>query len=133
MARIMTPHDKYENSYIVFLSAGLPLEQIRVLIDSCGIMIPIFVRPEKWDDFQVGFRGSNASGGRSVLLPGAFWAYGASKMATLGASLLLCILQCFRAWEGMLPPGACRTSRPCASVRRIVSCKGVCAVPPNPT
>ena len=29
---------------------------------------------------QVGFRGSNASGGRIVLLPGAFWAHGASKM-----------------------------------------------------
>ena len=55
------------------------------------------VRPEKWDDSQVGFRGSNASGERIVLLPGAFWAHGASKMATLGASLLLCILQCFRA------------------------------------
>ena len=32
-----------------------------------------FVRPEKWDDSQVGFRGSNASGGCIVLLPGAFW------------------------------------------------------------
>ena len=27
------------------------------------------MRPEKWDDSQVGFRGSNASGGRIVLLP----------------------------------------------------------------
>ena len=35
---------------------------------------------------------------------------------TLGASLLLCILQCF---------SACRTSR--ASARRIVSCRGACA------
>ena len=34
-------------------------------------------------------------------------------------------LQCFRAWEGMLPPGACRTSR--APARRIVSCRGLCA------
>ena len=45
------------------------------------------VRPEKWDDSQVGFRGSN----------GAFLGRRASKMATLGASLLLCILQCFGA------------------------------------
>ena len=82
------------------------------------------VRPEKWGDTQVGFRGSNASGGRIVLLPGAFWAHGASKMAILGASLLLCILQCFGASEGMLPPGACRSSR--ASARRIVSCRGLC-------
>ena len=46
---------------------------------------------------NLGFRGSNASGGRIVLLLGAFWILGAraSKMATLGASLLLCILQCF--------------------------------------
>ena len=35
----------------------------------------LFVRPEKWDDSQVGFRGSNASGARIVLLPGAFWAH----------------------------------------------------------
>ena len=83
------------------------------------------VRPEKWGDSQVGFRGGNASGGRIVLLPGAFWAHGASKMAILGASLLLCILQCFGASEGMLPPGACRSSR--ASARRIVSYRGLCA------
>ena len=73
----------------------------------------------------MGFRGSNASGGRIVLLPGAFWAHGASKMAILEASLLLCILQCFGASEGMLPPGACRSSR--ASARRIVSCRALCA------
>ena len=81
----------------------------------------------------MGFRGSNASGGGIVLLPGAFWAHGASKMAILDASLLLCILQCFGASEGMLPPGACRSSR--ASARRIVSCKGLCAsslCPQNP-
>ena len=47
------------------------------------------VRPEKWDDSQVRFRDSNASGGHIVLLPGAFWAEDASKMATLGASLLV--------------------------------------------
>ena len=85
----------------------------------------VLVRPEKWGDSQVGFRGSNASGGRIVLLPGAFWAHGASKMAILEASLLLCILQCFGASEGMLPPGACRSSR--ASARRIVSCRALCA------
>ena len=74
----------------------------------------------------MGFQGSNASGRRIVLLPGAFWAHGASKMAILGASLLLsdCILQCFGASEGMLPPGACRSSR--ASAKRIVSCRGLC-------
>ena len=85
------------------------------------------MRPEKWGDSQVGFRGSNASGGRIVLLPGAFWAHGASKIAISGASLLLCILQsqCFGASEGMLPPGACRSSR--ASAKRIVSCRGLCA------
>ena len=48
----------------------------------------------------MGFQGSNASGRRIVLLPGAFWAHGASKMVILGASFLLCILQCFRVWEG---------------------------------
>ena len=83
-----------------------------------------FVRPQKWEDSQVGLRGSNASGRRIVLLPGVFWAHGASKMAILGASFLLCILQCFRVWEGMLPPGACRMSH--ASARRIVSCRGLC-------
>ena len=31
------------------------------------------MRPEKWGDSQVGFQGSIASGGRIVLLPGAFW------------------------------------------------------------
>ena len=62
-----------------------------------------FVRPQKWEDSQVGFRGSSASGRRIVLLPGAFWAHSASKMAILGASFLLCISQCFRVWEGMLP------------------------------
>ena len=67
-----------------------------------------FVRPEKWNGSQVGFRGSNAPGGRIVLLPGAFWARGASKMATLSASMVLYLLQCFRAEEGMLLPGACR-------------------------
>ena len=69
------------------------------------------MRPEKWDDSQVGFRGSNASGGRIVLLPGAFWAHGASEMATLGASLLPCVLQCSelsqaRVARAVLPPGA---------------------------
>ena len=59
------------------------------------LFLLLLVRPEKWDDSQVGFRGSNAFGGRIVLLSGAFWAHGASKMATLGASLLLCILQSF--------------------------------------
>ena len=72
----------------------------------------------------MGFQGSNAFGGRIVLLPGACWAHGASKMAILGASVLLCILQCFRVGEGMLPPGACRMSH--ASARRIVSCRGLC-------
>ena len=71
----------------------------------------------------MGLWGSNASGGR--ILPGAFWAHGDSKMATLGASLLLCVLQHFRIWEGMLPPGASRTNR--ASARRIVSCRALCA------
>ena len=49
---------------------------------------PNVVRPEKWDDSQVWLWGSNASVGRFVLLPPASWAHGASKMATLGASLL---------------------------------------------
>ena len=35
----------------------------------------MIVRPEKWGHSQVGFRGSNASGGRIVLLPAAFWAH----------------------------------------------------------
>ena len=67
----------------------------------CPRVRTLFVRPRKWEDSQVGFRGSNASGRRIVLLPGVFWAHGASKMAILGASFLLCILQCFRVWEGM--------------------------------
>ena len=75
----------------------------------CWLMI---VRPQKWEDSQVGFGGSNASGRRIVLLPDVFWAHGAFKMAILGASFLLCILQCFRVWDqarvawAMLPPGA---------------------------
>ena len=62
-------------------------------------ILDLVVRPEKWDDSPVGFRGSNASGGRFVFLPGALGARCChwTKMATLGASLLLCILQCFRA------------------------------------
>ena len=52
-----------------------------------------FERPEKWDDSQVGFRGGSASGGRTVLLPSAFWAHGASKMATLGATLYFTAFQ----------------------------------------
>ena len=82
------------------------------------------MRPQKWDDSQVGFRGSNASGRRVVLPPGAFWTHGPSKTAILGASFLLCILQCFRVWEGMLPPSACRMSH--ASAKRIVSYRGLC-------
>ena len=94
--------------------------------DGCKLQRqPSIVRPEKWGDPQVGFQGSNASGGRIVLLPAAFWAHCASKMAILGASLLLCVLQYFRASEGMLPPGACRSSR--ASAKCIVSCRGLCA------
>ena len=64
----------------------------------------------------MGFRGSNASGGRIVLLPGAFWAHGASKMATLGASLLPSIYSVSELWRAcfrqarvaraVLPPGA---------------------------
>ena len=64
----------------------------------------------------MGFRGSNASGGRIVLLPGAFWAHGTSKMATLGASLLPVFYRvselrraCFRqarVARAVLPPGA---------------------------
>ena len=46
------------------------------------------------------------------------------KWPFLGASCLLCILQCFRVWEGMLPPGARRMSH--ASARRIVSCRDLC-------
>ena len=76
----------------------------------------------------MGFQGSNASGRRIMLLPGAFWAHGAFKMAVLGASFLLCILQYFRVWEGMLPPGACRMSH--ASARRIVSYRGLCVSSP---
>ena len=74
----------------------------------------------------MGFRGSNASGG-IVLLPSAFWAHGASKMATLGASLLLCIFAVLLQSLGghACARRACGTSR--ASARHIVSCKGLCA------
>ena len=60
--------------------------------------------------------GSNASSGRIVLLPGTFSAHGASKMATLGAALLVWIYSvselrraCFRqarVAQAVLPPGA---------------------------
>ena len=53
------------------------------------------------------------------LLRGACWAHDASQMANLGESLLLCILQCFRAWESMPPPSSCRTSH--SSSRCVVS------------
>ena len=83
------------------------------------------MRPEIWDHSQVGFQGSNASGGRIALLPGACWAHGASKMATLGASLLPCIYSvselrraCFR---------QARVAQTVASARRIVSCSCLCA------
>ena len=50
----------------------------------------------------MGFRGSNASGGRIVLLPGAFWAHDASKMATLGASSTLhCNLHNFTVFQSL--------------------------------
>ena len=48
--------------------------------------------PDKWGIAQVGFRGSNATGGRTVLLPGpsgTCWAHCAFKMTNLGASLRL--------------------------------------------
>ena len=78
------------------VSKGIPSER-RIYESTLVRQRQNFVRPDEWDDSQVGFRGCNVSGGRIVLLPGAFWAHGTSKMATLGASLLLCILQCFRA------------------------------------
>ena len=77
--------------------------------DFSEIHLSKFVRPKRWDDSPVGFRGSNASGGRVVLLPGAFWEHGASKMATLGASLpelrRACFLQA-RVARAVLLPGA---------------------------
>ena len=67
------------------------------------------------DASQMGFLGSNVSGGRIVCLPRACWAHGASKMANLG-EFLLYIFQCaslrktcFRqthAAETLLPPSA---------------------------
>ena len=56
------------------------------------------MRPEKWDVSQVGFRGSNASGGRIVLLPGACWTHGASKTVGLSISstLYFAVFQSFR-------------------------------------
>ena len=47
-------------------------------------------------------------------------------MAILGASFLLCVLQCFGVGEGMLAPGACRMTYASASARRIVSRRGLC-------
>ena len=56
------------------------------------------------------FRGSNASGGRIVvLLPSACWAHRASKIAISRASLLLCIVRFFWTQGDMLAPGPCRT------------------------
>ena len=59
-----------------------------------------------------------------MLLPCAFWAHDASKMA-LWAHLcysVFCNVSELR--RDILPPGACCTSR--AYARRIVSCRGVC-------
>ena len=56
--------------------------------------------------------------GPLLILPGAFWAHGASTMATLGTSLLLCIVfysvsepsrayfRQARVAQAVLPPGA---------------------------
>ena len=61
-----------------------------------------------------------AHDGRIVLLPGAFWVHGASKMATWAHLFYSVFYSVSRLWrEGMLPPSARRTSR--ASARRIVS------------
>ena len=58
----------------------------------------------------MGFRGSNASGRRIVFYQAHFGRTVLPEWQFLGVSFLLCILQCFRVWEGMLPPGACRMS-----------------------
>ena len=118
MQNIASPKPRFRQTRFNYFSSGMPA------IADLMCHQKLFVRPQKWEDSQVGFRGCNASGRCIVLLPGAFWAHGASKMAILGTSFLLCILQCFRVWEGILPPGACRTSH--ASARRIVSCKALC-------
>ena len=70
----------------------------------------------------MGFRGGNNSSGRIVILPGAFWVHGAFKMATLGASLLHCILQCFRTEEACF-----RVSHELCFRQAHCSCKGLCA------
>ena len=58
---------------------------------------------------QVPFQANNALGGHIVLLPGAHWVRCASKLATLGPSLLLCV---DRERGGMFLPGACCTAMP---------------------
>ena len=79
-----------------------------------------------------GVWGSNASGRRIVLLPGTCWAHGASKMADMCSSLLFCILKCFRAYEGMLLPSACRTSHTSAMQKPLHFLRVFLPVPPNP-
>ena len=74
------------------------------------------MRSEKWGDPQVGFWGSNASGGRIVLLPGAFWAHVLPKWpfwAHLFYSVFYSVSElttaCFRqarVAQTVLPPGA---------------------------
>ena len=74
------------------------------------------VRPEKWDDSKVGFRDSNASGGRIVLLPGAFWVHVLPKWplwARLFYSVIYSVSElrraCFRqarVARAVLPPHA---------------------------
>ena len=68
----------------------------------CGSLICIkeFVRPEKWGDSQVGFRGRNASGGRIVLLPGAFWAHGAFQNGHFGRISSTLYFTVFRSFGG---------------------------------
>ena len=67
-------------------------------------------RPEEWCVSKVPCRGHNASGGRIVRLPGAYWVCCASRMANVGASLPLHILKCCRCQEDILLIGAWHTT-----------------------
>ena len=71
----------------------LAKEQLLFLYQTEFEVTASVVRPEKWDDSEVGFRGSNASDGELCFYQ-AHFGRTASEMATLGASLLLCILRC---------------------------------------
>ena len=105
-----------------------------VIVVAVGVVVAIavIVRPEKWDDSQVGFQDSNVSGGRIVFLPGGGRILGArcfqnGQFGRISSTLSFTVSQ---GLGGHASGGACRSSR--ASARCIVLCRGLCASSPPP-